>query len=613
MGVSDFGRGAGMQNIKRCGGREETSLGLSGINPDPQQEVVVGRSFGVLAGLVAAIAFTTLYILTVVETTADTPVYVNQILQYHLKGASASSASLWEFGHLLWRPLGYGLWRVLHPVLFSWFGDNSWIQITAILMGINFVVGIGLTILLLLLCDWLGLTKGISIAVTSGFMLFSTILRYVHSGMSYNLGFMFQIAALLLIAHAMRTDRRQKIFALLGGVALALSFAVWFPYVLTVPSILLAAWFVNSTGRATKPNSQEVHIRVLAFAACATAILGLSLFATGAAINHLSSYAALKDWVVSSKHGYVPENRLVRLPTGIARSFLYFGDQGVALKRFVFGDVYAPVRITDLLPALWKVILVFLTLTVISIALARHSWRALLVLLCGFVPIIAFAVLLFETSEPARYQPAYPALLIAVVVVLSIRKSKKFYRYFLALFLGIMATVNLTAFAWTLRSTNSKVSERAKLVHDHAAPRGVAFVLSIADPLSTFVQRSPLSPLNRQGALPLFHVIEPGNARMVTWRRDAACRVLQAWDDGGDAWLSDRLTANRPKPDWGWVEKEDSRIHWSDVRDFFNRFSQNAHIGAEDGFFRVSPTPENLDQLHSLCEGTQSNNRHLSE
>ena len=589
---------------KESGPTQQKRVNSAGTEAKPRTLRILSRSLSMRAAVLATLIFATLYSVTVVETTADTPVYVAQIIQYHLKGASASPALLWEFGHFLWRPVAYGLWRVMHPALSFWSGDDARLEITAIFFGINFVVGMGLTLLLLLLSFSLGLQTPQAVAITTAFMLFSTILRYVHSGMSYNLGFMLQIGALWLIANGLRPDRPRSTLAFLGGVALALSCAVWFPYILSVPSVLLAAWFVTPQERNLEDNLQT-RIRGLLIATSATAVVGLSMLAFGIWINHLSSYDLLKQWIVSSAHGVIPENRLVRLPTGIARSFLFFGEQGVALKRFVLGDPYAPTHFTDLLPALWKVGVVFGTLAVIGIALARYSWRGLAVLLCAFVPTIAFAVLLFETSEPARYEPVYPALLIAVAAILSLGRRAMVYERVLVCFAIIMAAVNLTAFTWTLRSTNTKVVERAQLVHDHAAPHGVAYILSFRDPLSTFLQRSPFSPLNRPGALPLYNVIEPGNKNVITWRQDAGCRGLRAWNDGGEIWVSDRLIAERPEPGWEWVEMDDRRVHWGDVRDYFRQFAQDEHIGTDDGFFRVVADAQNRQQLEKICAGSE--------
>ena len=564
------------------------------IDPKPVRSVVAPVTAIVLG-------FIALYAVTVVESTADTPVYVSHILEYQQNGRAAL---LWEFGHLLWRPAGYVLWRALQPALTGWSGDNASLEITAVLMGLNFLTGIALAILCFFLCHALGLSDRVALAVTTGFMLVSTILRYVHSGMSYNPGLAFQMAALLCLLWPAPTTSRRNLLAMLGGVALALSFTLWFPYVLTVPSILLAGLIGRRAVGQPEPGWPRSRFGATAIAAATSAVLGIALFCMGAGLNHYFSYASLKGWVVNSGHGVAEENRLVRLPTGITRSFVVFGDQGISMKRFVLGDPYAPVHLPDLLPAMAKVILVFseLTLVVIWLARQRKGWPALAILISAFAPAIGFSILLFEPSEPARLEPAYPALLVALCALLTLPQAAKFARPSLAFLAAIIAVINLWSFGWILRAESAKVAERAELVHEHAAPHGIGILLSFRDPVSGFVQKEPFHPLNRPDSLPLYHVIEPGNVRMATWRRDVSCRILQSWSDRGEAWLSDRLRASRPRPEWDFAEHDDSRVKWADLPTFFNVLEIDAHAGGEDGFSRIAETPRNAQQLRSSCE-----------
>jgi hypothetical protein len=553
---------------------------------------------------VAAAAFIVLFWLTVPDTTADTPIYVGHILTYYQHGQNASPFLLWEFGHLLWRPLGYSLWLAGRPLLSSWSGGNPVLEITAVLVAVNFVAGLILTLLLFFLSRRLGLPRNAALTVTAGFMLCSVILNYIHSGMAYNLGLAAQLAGLLLILHAVRMPNRSGLYAALGGLALALSFLLWFPYVLTVPAVLLAAWIVDPARQPDAPLFPPGRLRLIALASAVAAFVGLAIFAIGASIDHIASYAALKQWIVNSAHGFDPERRWVRLPTGVTRSFLNLGNDGIVMKRYTLGDPYAPVHKLDLIRAgIWKVILVFVALAVLFVTLARRreTWPSAAVFVAGFLPTVAFAVLLFDTSEPARYEPAYPSLLVAVCGVFLLPRNIRIPRWFLAGFLIVLGIVNLKAYAWDLRSIDSITADRAMLVHEHTTHNGIAFLLSFRDPVSTYLQRVPFSPLNQQAAMPLFHVIEAGNISVVAWRSAAACRVLQAWDVGGEAWLSSRLIAQRPNPDWNWAEHDDSRVHWSDLPAFFSRFELDSRIGGDDGFLRVAPTANNRRILQESC------------
>ena len=554
--------------------------------------------------LAAALGFIALYSITVVGTAADTLVYVSNLLAYRQQGPGASPRLLWEFGHLVWRPIGYVLWLAAHPFLSSWSGDNPVLEMTAVLIAVNFVVGLLLTWVLFLVCRRLGLTGPAALIVTAGFLLSSTVLNYVHSGMSYNPGLLAQLTALLLLLEAMRRPGRAVALGLLAGCALALSVALWFPYVLTVPSVLLAGWLIHPAEPGPDRPSGRGSLRLVIAATLATAVVGVAFFGVGAALGHISSYPAFRDWVVNSAHGINPDRRLMRLPTGVTRSFFYMGDDGFILKRFIFGDPYAPASAFDILRAgIWKMVVVFLGIAGLVVALARRreGWPALAVLLCGALPALGFAVVLFETAEPARYEPAYPGLLVAICAALLLPKNVRAPRWLLAGVFAVMALVNLKAYAWDLRAGASEDLARAVLVQEHTAHHGVAFITGFRDHLSSYVQKHPFSPMNRQNALPLFHLVEPGNVRLPVWRQDAACRMLETWDAGGEVWVSDRLVAPRPKPTWDWAEHDDSRIHWTDLPAFFTPLETDSHIGGADGFFRVTNAARNRAALQAVC------------
>jgi hypothetical protein len=325
----------------------------------------------------------------------------------------------------------------------------------------------------------------------------------------------------------------------------------------------------------------------------------------GAAIGGLDSYEGLEKWLVDSAHGIDPNRRLLRLPAGVTRSFLNLGGESIVLKRFVFGDRYASVGTEILLQSpLWKVVAVFVALAAVFVAVARfrQTRPALAVLLCGALPVLGFAVFLFETSEPARYQPAYPSLFVAVAAVLLLKEPVRLARCCLVGFAALMALINGTAYGWSLRAKPQVAAERALLVNRHAGGNGVAFIVSFRDPLSTYVQKVPFSPLNRPGALPLFHVIGAGDSTVNGWPRASACRVLEVWEKGGEAWVSDRLAAPRPLPEWNWAENDDPRVKWEDLPAFFGGLARDLHAGGHDGFFRVAVTPENRERLSSQCQ-----------
>ena len=80
--------------------------------------------------------------LTAPFTLGDTNVYVSHILLYYGTSPLGSNSLLWEFGHLLWRPLGWLLLEASAPALGGLFHRNIGLLCTAILIFINVAAGL---------------------------------------------------------------------------------------------------------------------------------------------------------------------------------------------------------------------------------------------------------------------------------------------------------------------------------------------------------------------------------------------------------------------------------------------------------------------------------------
>ena len=259
------------------------------------------RSKALLPAAIAALAYIILYFSTVVDITADTPVYVTQIFKF---SQHRDPSMLWEFGHLVWRPLGYLLWRIFSPVLSSWYGGNPYLEITAVLVGMNFVVGLALTVFLFFVCRKLGLRPGASFAVTFAFISTSTVLNYIHSGMSYNLGFALQVVGLLLLLHGFTAVQPKRAVwqTIFGGIALGLSSVFWFPYALTAGAPILAGWFAGR-GKYVAMEERRHLYRLVGVAIVAGFGINILAFGIGAAIDHISTVAEFGQWVRTALMG----------------------------------------------------------------------------------------------------------------------------------------------------------------------------------------------------------------------------------------------------------------------------------------------------------------------
>jgi hypothetical protein len=90
---------------------------------------------------------------------------------------------------------------------------------------------------------------------------------------------------------------------------------------------------------------------------------------------------------------------------------------------------------------------------------------------------------------------------------------------------------------------------------------------------------------------------------LAAWRSTFAIDSLGAWQRGGQVWLSKRILADRPKPDWGWTEGDDPRVSWPEIPAFARSLATDREAGAgDDGFVRVAETPANREFLERLAK-----------
>ncbi|MBV8866216.1 MAG: hypothetical protein JO210_12550, partial [Acidobacteriaceae bacterium] len=533
--------------------------------------------------MLALILFVILYAFTFPDTSGDTIVYVNEILNYG-QGGGAKPALIWEFGHLLWRPLGYFLWQLTQPLTASWFQGNPVLEVEIVLAAMNFVGGAVLIVAVFAITRRLGLTRTLALTVSLGVLISNALLNYVHSGTPYVPGLALHMLGIWCILKALQENQQRMLWSALAGVALALACDLWFLYILGLP----AAWLSEYLFPAKNLASRE-RVRLVAVTVASTAAVGLLAYLIGISLCHISSTSQLQTWISSSGHGMRADRPWLRFPTGISRTFLYIGEGGVALKQLVFRDPYATSRWSALIGSgIWKIAMVFVTLggLVWYMGRIRDGRPVLALLLAAAVPTFAFAFF-FETSSSERYLPLYAALIAAVCVILGQRSGTRVPRWLLGIFFGVMLVLNLKMYAFDIRALRNQSSDRAILVHEHTRGNGVAIIMSFNDPLSRYFSRRPFDPANQQNGLPLYHVFDFAALGSTSWRGGASCRALRAWREGGEVWLSKRFLAPRPQLEWGWVEGDYRNLQWTEVRQFFGQFDVDSDLGGPDGFERI--------------------------
>ena len=79
-----------------------------------------------------------------------------------------------------------------------------------------------------------------------------------------------------------------------------------------------------------------------------------------------------------------------------------------------------------------------------------------------------------------------------------------------------------------------------------------------------------------------------------------AAITLETWHKGGSVWVTRRVLANTPEPEWNWVEGDDSRISWKAVHAFFDQLDPDEILGGADGIFKIAPSERNQQILSGL-------------
>lgn len=547
------------------------------------------------AWLVAALA--AVFALTRGFYLGDTITYAADVARYLGQAPFGAGNRLWEFGHLLWRPLGWALASLLWPVMgpaAHW----SPAQVASFgLVVVSAAAGVAAVLLWRAIALDVSGSRVVAFWVALGFACANSFLTYLHSGTPY-------VPGLLAITLALWLLRRPRPAVWAAAALAALAALLWFPYVLAMPGLALAAVMRRDGGWNIRRAARFSMVALLCLA------LGFGL---GAAARGIHSAAAAKAWAEDSSHGWSQSQRWLRLATGLPRAFLFLGEDGILYRRFLRQDPFAPVTPGDLVRAsLWKLGVFYLFAAALVAALARdpRNRRPLLLLSAGAAPVLFFAVFLFESGSPERYLPAWPFLIVAAAVALApgrgTRAAARLPARLVAAFIACMMAVNVYSM-FRPRIDREDAAPRARLAALAAAgvrPGGVVAILSNQDAVERLCNRDLFTAICRM-PVAIYDVVEPGTMQVLGWRESFAQQAVAVWQAGGDIWVSKRLRAARPRPEWSWVEGDDRRVRWQEIPAFFAPLTADGETAGEDGFVRLRRSPDNLARLGSGAARSQ--------
>ena len=508
----------------------------------------------------------------------DTPVYVDAILRVVNGGSTrfwdqGGFLSFWEFGHLLWRPLGWVCYKVLHP----FFAGDLRAGVTRALLVLNWLFG------LLAVFSLQGLVRQITdkpwagLIVTTGLIFSNAFLNYAQSGCSYVPGLALLMFGFYLLVVASAELSRWKPIA--AGIALAGAVGMWFPYSCAVPAALVAPLFLFGISR--------VDVRTVITATLACALVGILMYGAAIAALGLGSVAEIRQWARSSSHEVTENRGVARVLFGIPRSLINMGTDSVYFKRFLKKDPYNPVGLVDLARrSLWKIAYAYLFLLALVAAMFTARRRLFWLFVVGAVPVIGFAWL-FAGGVLERYFPLFPLIFLAAAFCVS---QKTWWRYVALSFLLVACVVNGVALSNRFvdreqEATLARVRDLFPLVHENTR-----IYVPPQDQLWGGAGRLQFEQQTN------FHV-DPvailGTAQVPQWKSDFARTTLMAWNQQNDVWVAKRFLSSAPRAEWNWTEGEDTRITWTEMRDFFARFEVDDQVGGDDGFVRLSPSDFN--------------------
>jgi hypothetical protein len=497
----------------------------------------------------------------------------------------------WDFRHLLWRPLGWGLWHLLKPWL-SVASAEPRITILYIFLTLNWLAGLfSLFLVRAILRRFCSQSWAIEFT-TVAFVFSLAFLNFLHSGSSYIPGLMFLLWGLYLTARSVEAGASK--FAKYGApLALAISVCTWFPYAFAVPGALALPLFYPDHADRRWPAVWHATILCL--------LMGVSAYVWVLIHQGIYTVSGVIHWIGQGASSVAGVSGLNRTVFGFAHSFIDLGKDGVLFKRFLLHDPYNPVSLRQLVRiSLWKLALFYALLAAILVQLARDRKRSVLsIFALSAGPVLIFAVFWFG-GDVERYLPLYPVFFIAFCCAVADERhlpTKILAAVFVA---GAVGSNGLALSRSVLRQQQQVVAVRVQDLLPLLKPTSRVVEVDIHDDLVNFARSFPANPINRSSMLLNYPLLNPGTPQIRHWREDFAAAVATTWNAHGDVWISQRVLANRPQANWDWVEKSDPHVTWNEVPAFFSRFDFGPAVGNGDGFLPLLGTPNNLAIVDSL-------------
>jgi hypothetical protein len=529
------------------------------------------------ARLVLGVVFLLLMILTKpVAIGGDTYWFVLDI-KATLGRRWTDSSRLWDFAHVLWRPLGKMVSQLFLPVVSPHFDGDPQRSITFLLVCLS-VISALVCCFVVHAAVWRMTGKPwVATLVACAFLCLNPILNYSRTGTPYLCGLACSTGAFYLAAFCSKASSRQAVFS---GVLAGLAVLFWVPNLVSLPAVLLARPILDIFGE--KP---RINLRFAMVIGLVAGITVAAFYLTAIAAAHISSWSGFLAWIHSSAQ-YSRDRNLLRMATGMARGFYQLGNDAVWFKWFVFRDPYANVGLADLMRAvLVKLVLFYVSLASLAVVLwtSNTGRRLLLFIALAALPHIGMAMV-FESGDPGRYVGTLPAVCLGFGYAIGSAEFSGRMRILVAALFCAHVPLNLLP-----ADANQATLENANRIAAFAALQPVSrvYLLNFQDGLQALRYAAPFDPVNRRPTAEIVLIAPAITARAPFWRADFACSALAAWSNRGEVWVTKRVLSDRPVRSWWWVEGDHPPLTWEGMHRFFQGLDRGADAGGEDGFFLI--------------------------
>ncbi len=548
----------------------------------------------------AALALITLALTTATEV-GDTFVYVDSIRSFQAGHWATPINPIGEFGHLLWRPLGALLapvFTALVPDAVAW---NARLKIGYGLIFLNEVSAILAAALLFRISRRISGSAAVAALATVGLIWANGFLLYTKAGTDYVLGTAIEICALWVLTNGEAYPGKVKLAA--GGTLLGIAALFWTPFAFIVPAAALIPWAVDE--RPLRASLGPWLTVAATSGAVYFAVLGV-----GAWVSGVRSPAALHAWIIESSHGWAQTQRALRAVSGFARLLMDLSNDGILMKRFLLKDPYNRETIYDLIrSSLWKIGVFYAFLLALALAAFRSAQgkRMLAVLATALVPMLAFAIFLFEPSSPERFLPVLPFVLLTLAAAWAPPPAGEtriqghaWAPWAAAALLAAIVPVNASAFIAPGNFEDRLALAQLRDFKSAAAPGDVLISVLGHEPVTALIEQKPFNPVCRGAEVVTAQVFGPVG-KTAKWREETARRVLAEWASNKGVWITKWALRDRPPAEMGWVEGDDPAVHWREVPAFFGQFEFDRSTELQEGFERFAHSAKNREMLESAA------------